>query len=266
MTETEQLLWLITYLLEERGEAADAGSLPRDGESRWRLYRSLVNVRPPAPVSPAYRAIEDGLLRGRVRARGTASPADAVLTGGELLWQGDITTLAADAIVNAANAQMLGCFVPCHRCIDNAIHTAAGTELRLTCEKLIAAQEHEEPTGGAAITPGFNLPARHVIHTVGPIVTGAAPTAANREALARCYRSCLGLAIERDLASIAFCCISTGEFRFPHRDAAAIAIETVREERRQARAASRDFPTIIFNVFTDEDREIYEELLARSLT
>lgn len=265
MTEAEQLLWLIRYLLDERGEAVGAADLPHDGESRWRLYRSLVNVRPPAPVSGAYRAIEDGLLRGRARARRTAALADTVRIGGELLWQGDITTFEADAIVNAANAQMLGCFAPCHRCIDNAIHTAAGTGLRLACAQLMEGQGREEPTGAAKITPGFNLPARHVIHTVGPIVWGTAPTAADRGALARCYRSCLDLAIGHHLGSIVFCCISTGEFRFPRRDAATIAIEAVRAARRDARTAGAPFPAVVFNVFTDEDRAIYEGLLAEPI-
>lgn len=171
------------------------------------------------------------------------------------LWQGDITSLEVDAIVNAANSQLLGCFVPHHRCIDNAIHSQAGLQLRLACYQLMKAQGHLEATGQAKITPAYNLPANYVIHTVGPIIqTGVGPQ--DEELLASSYQKSLELAVEKGLISIAFCCISTGEFRFPQKLAAEIAIKTVR-------AFVHDHPQlqVIFNVFKDEDREIYQELL-----
>ncbi len=171
------------------------------------------------------------------------------------LWQGDITSLEVDAIVNAANSQLLGCFVPHHRCIDNAIHSQAGLQLRLACYQLMKAQGNLEATGQAKITPAYNLPANYVIHTVGPIIqTEVGPQ--DEELLASSYRKSLELAVEKGLTSIAFCCISTGEFRFPQKRAAEIAIKTVR-------AFVYDHPQlqVIFNVFKDEDREIYQELL-----
>lgn len=171
------------------------------------------------------------------------------------LWQGDITSIEVDAIVNAANSQLLGCFVPHHRCIDNAIHSQAGLQLRLACYQLMKAQGHLEATGQAKITPAYNLPANYVIHTVGPIIqTEVGPQ--DEELLASSYQKSLELAVEKGLTSIAFCCISTGEFRFPQKPAAEIAIKTVR-------AFVYDHPQlqVIFNVFKDEDREIYQELL-----
>ena len=262
MTQSELLLWLIDRLLTERNDRTDRAALPRHTEERWRLYRALVNTRPPAPVSAEYRAVEDAFLTERSHERGIVGLDAAERFGDDLLWQGDITLLAADAIVNAANAQMLGCFVPNHGCIDNAIHTQAGTGLRLACAAIMDAQGHEERTGDAKITPGFNLPARYVIHTVGPIVTGAAPTTQNRVDLASCYRASLGLAQDHNLESVAFCCISTGVSRVPQREAAEIAVATVRERRQAARAAGQAFPIAVFNVFTDGDRELYRELLA----
>ena len=175
---------------------------------------------------------------------------------GLYLWQGDITTLAADAIVNAANRQMLGCFVPCHGCIDNAIHTYAGVQLRLECAGIMERQGHEEETGHAKITKAYNLPCRFILHTVGPIIYGSV-SEADRKLLADCYRSCLDLAAEHGLRSVAFCCISTGEFHFPNELAAQIAIQTVTDWQRQ----NPNQMEVIFNVFKDSDREIYERLL-----
>ncbi|WP_323155902.1 protein-ADP-ribose hydrolase [Streptococcus suis] len=171
------------------------------------------------------------------------------------LWQGDITSLEVDAIVNAANSQLLGCFVPHHRCIDNAIHSQAGLQLRLACYQLMKAQGHLEATGQAKITPAYNLPANYVIHTVGPIIQEEVRSQ-DEALLASSYQKSLELAVEKGLTSIAFCCISTGEFRFPQKRAAEIAIKTVR-------AFVHDHPQlqVIFNVFKDEDREIYQELL-----
>lgn len=172
------------------------------------------------------------------------------------MWRGDITTLEVDGIVNAANSQMLGCFAPNHGCIDNAIHTFAGIQLRLACAQLMTAQGHEEPTGRAQITDGYNLPARHVLHTVGPIV-GWRVTPRDQASLASCYRSCLQLAHERGLRSLAFCCISTGEFHYPNDQAARIAVDVV-----DAYLQETDDPLeVVFNVFKPVDDAIYRDLL-----
>lgn len=174
-----------------------------------------------------------------------------------VLWQGDITTLKCDAIVNAANSQMLGCFSPCHGCIDNIIHTMAGVQLRLACDAIMRAQGHEEPTGQAKITPGFNLPARYVLHTVGPIIYDDV-TPEDEVLLASCYCACLELAAKKDCGSIAFCCISTGVFRFPADQAAQIAVRTVKDFLKKDSRIRR----VIFNVFKDSDRAIYQRLLS----
>ena len=201
-------------------------------------------------------------------ARGAASGA-GMDTADEnfVLWQGDITRLAVDAIVNAANSALLGCFVPLHRCIDNAIHSAAGLALRAACDEIMREQGHPEPAGRAKITPGFNLPARHVLHTVGPIIAPAGShvhepgvfagvTREAQQCLASCYRACLDLAAERGLASVAFCCISTGEFHYPPQEAAETAVATCR-----AWLHEHDAPMcIVFNVFKDEDLAIYRRI------
>ena len=172
------------------------------------------------------------------------------------LWQGDITTLRCDAIVNAANSKMLGCFCPCHGCIDNAIHTFSGLQLRMACADLMKKQGHEEPTGEAKITPAYNLPCKYVLHTVGPIIQGKL-TKRDEDLLASCYRSCLELAEKNQVKSIAFCCISTGEFHFPNERAAQIAVETVKEYKRHTNSKMK----VIFNVFKEIDWHIYREFL-----
>ncbi|MGN0882664.1 protein-ADP-ribose hydrolase [Cloacibacillus porcorum] len=256
MTQEERLDYLIKTLATEQPRYAGL-ELPADREEKRALLRALFNLRPPLPADERLLAVQDEYLAEELRARGTTLAAElAPLSGDICLWQGDITTLAADAVVNAANSAMLGCFVPCHRCIDNAIHTYAGIQLRLACHELMERQGHEEPTGGAKITPAFNLPSRYVIHTVGPIVY-ASLTRRERDELASCYRSCLKLARENDLKSVAFCCISTGEFRFPNAAAAQIAVDTVREFLNEEGVGMR----VIFNVFKDIDREIYAGLL-----
>ena len=256
MTQEERLDYLIKTLATEQPRYAGL-ELPADREEKRALLRALFNLRPPLPADERLLAVQDESLAEELRARGTTLAAElAPLSGDICLWQGDITTLAADAVVNAANSAMLGCFVPCHRCIDNAIHTYAGIQLRLACHELMERQGHEEPTGGAKITPAFNLPSRYVIHTVGPIVY-ASLTRRERDELASCYRSCLKLARENDLKSVAFCCISTGEFRFPNAAAAQIAVDTVREFLNEEGVGMR----VIFNVFKDIDREIYAGLL-----
>ncbi|MCC8057847.1 protein-ADP-ribose hydrolase [Cloacibacillus sp.] len=256
MTQEERLDYLIETLAAEQPRYADL-KLPADRGEKRALLRALFNLRPPLPAADRLLAVQDEYLAEELRARGTTLAAElAPLSGDICLWQGDITTLAADAVVNAANSAMLGCFVPCHRCIDNAIHTYAGIQLRLACHELMERQGYEEPTGGAKITPAFNLPSRYVIHTVGPIVY-ASLTRRERDELASCYRSCLKLARENGLKSIAFCCISTGEFRFPNAAAAEIAVDTVREFLKEEGVGMR----VIFNVFKDIDREIYAGLL-----
>jgi len=177
------------------------------------------------------------------------------------LWQGDITRLRVDAIVNAANAQMLGCFHPLHRCIDNAIHSAAGVQLREECHQLMQQQGHLEPTGTAKITKAYNLPCRYVIHTVGPIIPDGIPTVAQQQQLASCYRSIMQLADEHRLESVAFCCISTGEFRFPNDLAAEIAVKTVKDYFTEH--PETNIKQVVLNVFKDVDREIYERVLAK---
>ena len=256
MTQDERLGVLLRYLLNERKEYADI-RMPDDLSEKRRLLRSLMNVRPPIPASAEFLTVQDAYLQERLVERGVTTLEDLKpVQPGLYLWQGDITTLAVDAIVNAANSQMLGCFVPCHSCIDNAIHTYAGVQLRLECAGIMHKQEHEEETGKAKITKGYNLPCHYVLHTVGPIIYGAVKKK-DRELLASCYRSCLNLASENGLHSVAFCCISTGEFHFPNELAAQIAIQAVTDWQKQ----NSNQMEVIFNVFKDSDRKIYERLL-----
>ena len=228
-------------------------------EGARRLLRALMNIRPPLPLDPDFLRLQDALLSAEREERGVVDAAalpEAPGHPGIALWQGDITRLRADAVVNAANSTLLGCFHPCHGCIDNAIHSAAGLQLRDACARLMEAQGHPEPAGGAKLTGGCNLPARHVLHTVGPIISGPL-TNADRAALASCYTACLSLAAEHGLHSVAFCCISTGEFRFPRGEAAGIAVDTV--TRFLSRPTS--IRKVIFNVFQDADAALYRALL-----
>ena len=256
MKQEDRLNYLIRYLLQEKEEYQEI-SVPTELADQKRLLRSLMNVRLPAPVHSEFLKIQDEYLQEEAAARGitrieTLSP----VSEGIYLWQGDITTINCDAIVNAANSQMLGCFIPCHGCIDNAIHSAAGIQLRLECARIMAQQRTEEPTGKAKITKSYNLPCRYVLHTVGPIIRGTV-TSEDCQLLAGCYRSCLELAAAHDLKSIAFCCISTGEFHFPNELAAEIAVQTVRDFQKD----SQNHMEVIFNVFKDSDYEIYKRLL-----
>lgn len=256
MTQNERLEYLLRYLLAERKEYAGI-HVPGSISEKRHLLRSLMNVRPPVPASVEFLAVQDAYLQERLAERGVTKFTDLTsVQPGLYLWQGDITTLAADAIVNAANSGMLGCFAPCHGCIDNAIHTYAGVQLRLECSKIMQRQGHEEETGKAKITKAYNLPCRYVLHTVGPIIYGNV-TKTDCDLLASCYRSCLELAADNGLHSVAFCCISTGEFHFPAELAAEIAIGTVREWQQQ----NPDKIKVIFNVFKDSDFEIYNHLL-----
>ncbi len=256
MTQKERRLYLIGELLEEQPKYRGM-EIPEDEANQKRLLRSLFNIRTLQPVSPDFLKVQDAYLQEETRRKGITQLADLQpVQEGIYLWQGDITTLRCDAIVNAANSQMLGCFAPCHGCIDNAIHTYAGVQLRLACGKLMQRQGHEEETGKAKITPGFNLPCRYVLHTVGPIVSGRL-TQRDQQLLASCYRSCLELAEQNNVNSIAFCCISTGEFHFPHEKAAEIAIQTVKEYREHTHSKME----VIFNVFKETDLNIYRQLL-----
>lgn len=215
MTQAERLTFLIEYLINENKELKSF-HIPVEENARKRLLRSLMNIRQPKPVTKDFLNIQDEYLQGEKTEQGIISLADVpFVKNGLYLWQGDITRLSVDAIVNAANSAMLGCFVPCHGCIDNAIHSAAGIELRLECSRIMEKQKIEEPTGKAKITKAYNLPCRYVLHTVGPIIYGEV-TQRDCNLLSDCYRSCLELAAEYQLKSIAFCCISTGEFHFPN--------------------------------------------------
>lgn len=256
MNQSEQQLYLIRELLAERGEHAGT-ELPAGESERWHLLRALMNVRRAALLEPQVQSVQDELLQAMTAAKGVTDANDLpCVQPGLALWQGDITTLRCDAIVNAANSGMTGCYMPNHACIDNAIHTFGGMQLRLECSELMARQGHEEPTGGAKITSAFNLPARYVLHTVGPIVCSGV-TRRDRELLASCYRSCLELAAQHGLQSVAFCCISTGEFHFPNEQAAQVAVASVKEFMCTPSSVDK----VIFNVFKDVDRDIYARIL-----
>ena len=256
MNQSEKRLFLIQSLLKERPEYRDL-SIPSESDSQRQLLRGLMNIRAPQRTDAELLKTQDAYLQGETAAKGITDIADLTpIQPGLYLWQGDITTLKCDAIVNAANSGMTGCYIPNHRCIDNAIHTYAGVELRLACAELMEQQGYPEPTGQAKITPAFNLPCRYVLHTVGPIIDGRV-TQRDRELLASCYRSCLELAAENSLESVAFCCISTGEFHFPNNLAAEIAVRTVKEYLKKQTSVKK----VIFNVFKDLDKAIYEKLL-----
>ena len=256
MDQSERRLFLIRSLLSEKKEYQDV-AIPAEPDGQRQLLRGLMNVRAPQRADTEFLRVQDEYLRAETAAKGVTGIADLTpIRPGLYLWQGDITTLRCDAIVNAANSGMTGCYIPNHRCIDNAIHTFAGVELRLACAELMEEQGHPEPTGRAKITPAFDLPCRYVLHTVGPIIQGRV-TPRDRERLSSCYRSCLELAAGNGLESVAFCCISTGEFHFPNEQAAQIAVETVKEFLKKQTSVKK----VIFNVFKDKDREIYERLL-----
>ncbi len=252
MTQAEKRTFLIQKLIDEQHRYRDL-QIPVDETGQKTLLRSLMNVRPPLPIEDDFLTVQDAYLQEETARKGVTDIADLPpVEPGIYLWRGDITTLRCGAIVNAANSGMTGCYAPCHGCIDNAIHTYAGVQLRLACAEMMKKQRHEEPTGQAKLTPAYNLPCEYVLHTVGPIIYGRV-TQSDREMLASCYRSCLELAQRSGIGSVAFCCISTGEFHFPNEEAAKIAVDTVRQYRRNTE--------VVFNVFKDFDYEIYRELL-----
>lgn len=251
MDRIENIDFCIRYLLEQNHMHAD---IPATLPERQRLLRALMNVWEPQPLSEAFLRAQDAELQAQLQDKGIIDCDKAPMLeceSGLSLWQGDITRLKVDAIVNAANSRGLGCWHPLHACIDNAIHSAAGLQLRQACNNIL--RGGEIATGGAIITPGYNLPSKYVIHTVGPIIATGNPTPEQERQLAACYRKCLELAETNGCRSIAFCCISTGEFRFPNRRAAEIAVEACRGAKTK----------VIFNVFKDIDYAIYRQLLGK---
>lgn len=256
MNQSERRQILIRYLLDEKPKYKGI-DIPQSGEEQKTLLRSLMNVRMAAPISEEFGRIQDEYLQEENKNRGIVELSELTPTeDGIYLWRGDITRLHCGAIVNAANSGMTGCYQPCHNCIDNCIHTFAGIQLRNYCNDLMERQGYEEPTGQAKITPAFNLPCDYVIHTVGPIVSGRL-TQRHCDLLSSCYRSCLELAEENNIKSIAFCCISTGVFMFPNERAAEIAVQTVKDFKAETGSKIE----VIFNVFKELDEQIYRKLL-----
>lgn len=258
MVHSEKRLYLIKKLLSEQPQYKEI-EIPDSEDEQKRLLRSLMNIRPPYPIEEEFLKIQDEYLKEEVLKKGITdsnilpvSPIDNRL----ILWRGDITTLKIDAIVNAANSALRGCFIPCHSCVDNMIHSVSGIRLRLVCDGVMKKQKYNEPIGKAKITAAFNLPCRYVLHTVGPIISGQLAKEHCIQ-LANCYKSCLKLASENNLKSIAFCCISTGEFHFPQEKAAEIAVKTVIDYLQTDRKIER----VVFNVFKQKDYDIYKKLL-----
>lgn len=256
MNQEQRRVFLMEQLLRER-PSCRRQEIPADSDRQKMLLRALMNVRRPGNVSPEFLKVQDEYLREALSEKQITLLSDLTPVGeGLYLWRGDITTLACGAIVNAANSGMTGCYQPCHNCIDNCIHTYAGVQLRLKCAEIMEQQGYEEPTGQAKITPAYNLPCDYVIHTVGPIVQGKL-TQEHCALLESCYRSCLELADENGVGSIAFCCISTGVFMFPNDKAAEIAVGTVQKYKAETGSKIE----VVFNVFKERDEEIYRKLL-----
>lgn len=271
-TQLERLDYLVRQFKEEAPEYRRV-RVPSDTEGKQHLLRSLMNVRMPEPTSAAVLSVQDTYLKGRALEKGIVNVRDIKTVSESLgsshpyadaisVWQGDITRIAADAIVNAANSQMLGCFIPMHSCIDNCIHTYAGVQLREECSRRMSSlrlrfgDDYEQPTAEPMLTDAYNLPAKKVIHIVGPIVQyGLTPELEQK--LADCYRNVLDMCRDNGLKSVAFCCISTGVFHFPNRRAAEIAVKTVTDWLADNSGAVE---RVIFNVFKDEDKEYYEAL------
>lgn len=259
MERIELVHQLNTMLLREMPQhRQSADQFSQDLVSQRRLLRSLMNLRPPLPLSVDYVDLEDQLLSAERQEKGVIDVSTLPTTAEPhiVLWRGDITRINAESIVNAANSALLGCFHPCHDCIDNAIHSAAGLQLREECSRIMREQGHEEPAGRAKITSAYHLPSKYVVHTVGPIVAGHLQ---NNDCvlLASCYSSCMALAEQNNIQSIAFCCISTGEYRFPAEKAAEIAIHTVQEYLSNRQTKMK----VIFNVFKESDERTYRRIL-----
>ena len=263
MTQEQRLDTLVEAFKADSVQYKDLQT-PEDNEGKRRILRSLMNIRMPKKLDDSVLAVQDEYLRERIRENGIVTLSEIpVIRNGMSIWQGDITRLAVDAIVNAANSQMLGCFVPMHTCIDNCIHTFAGVQLRAECNRQMNqlriryGRDYEQPTAIPMLTDGYNLPAKKIIHIVGPIVEGRLTKALEQD-LADCYRNTLDLCAENGLRSVAFCCISTGVFHFPNRRAAEIAVKTVSKWLDEHKG---QIDRVIFNVFKDEDKAYYEELL-----
>ena len=262
-TQEQRLDYLVEEFKIDSGEYKDLQT-PADPEGKRRILRSLMNIRMPRELPDEVLAVQDEYLSGRAEEKGIVRLSDIpIIRDGLSIWQGDITRLEVDAIVNAANSQMLGCFVPMHTCIDNCIHTFAGVQLRAECNhqmeqlRIRYGRDYEQPTAVPMLTDAYNLPAKKVIHIVGPIVQHRLTSALEKD-LADCYRNTLDMCIENGLKSVAFCCISTGVFHFPNRKAAEIAVSTVKD---WIAAHPETMERVIFNVFKDEDRTYYEELV-----
>ena len=255
MTHGEKRVFLIKYLLDEAGYQNE---VPGDEMAQRQLLRGLMNVRPAAPIGEDFLTVQDAYLRELVAEKGIVDVNAMTPVRGRLcIWRGDITRLNADAIVNAANSGMTGCYQPNHGCIDNIIHTVAGVQLRLKCDEIMRAQGCPEPTGQARVTPAYNLPSRYVIHTVGTICQNGVVTPRNVRELESCYRACMKAADEYGIRSIAFCCISTGVFGFPQKRGAEVAVRTVMAALEEGSRVER----VIFNVFKPEDEGYYRALL-----
>ena len=258
MNQTERRIFLIKELQRDKSQLSHY-KIPADEQGQKDLLRGLMNIWMPKPLSEEYLRIESEYLKAETEMKGITHISDLKPIDGDLyLWQGDITTLECDAVVNAANSQMLGCWQILHNCIDNCLHSASGLALRYRCYEIMQKQGHEEPTGQAKITPAYNLPSKYVLHTVGPIVSGRL-TEEHCELLKSCYLSCLELAEENGCKSIAFCCISTGVFGFPQYEAAEIAVSTVKDYKKTTGSKIK----VIFNVFKEEDLNIYQKLFAK---
>ena len=262
-TQNQRLDYLVEEFKTDSVQYKDLET-PKDMEEKRRLLRSLMNIRMPGVLSDDALAVQDEYLTGRAEEKGIVRLSDIpVVRDGLSIWQGDITRLAVDAIVNAANSQTPGCFVPMHTCIDNCIHTFAGVQLRAECSRQMNqlrikyGKDYEQPTAVPMLTDAYNLPAKKIIHIVGPIVQDKLTPELEKD-LADCYRNTLDMCLENDLKSVAFCCISTGVFHFPNKRAAQIAVSTVDSWLSQHPGAME---RVIFNVFKDEDKEYYEELI-----
>ncbi|ARJ26335.1 protein-ADP-ribose hydrolase [Staphylococcus lugdunensis] len=257
-TQSKRLAYLTHYLWQE-AHGSEPLNYPTDSTAQWELYRGLANVRPPEPISQEYLDIQDAYLSALSTERQPIHMDALTPVENQQLyvWQGDITRLAVDGIVNAANSSLLGCMQANHDCIDNIIHTKAGVQLRLDCAQIIKQQDRKEGIGKAKITPAYNLPCRYVLHTVGPQIRKYPVSQMNKELLARCYTSCLELAEQHGLQHIAFCCIATGVFGFPQEEACHIAIKTVSDYLTTHPSSIK----VIFNVFTDKDAQLYTEVL-----
>lgn len=264
ITQEQRLNFLVEEFKADSDEYKNLET-PEDTEGKRRILRSLMNIRMPKKMPVAVMSVQDEYLRERVLDKGVVNLSEIpAIRDGISIWQGDITRLAVDAIVNAANSQMLGCFVPMHTCIDNCIHTFAGIQLREECNRQMKelrikyGRHYEQPTAVPMLTDGYNLPAKKVIHIVGPIVQYKLTPEIEKD-LADCYRNALDMCLENGLKSVAFCCISTGVFHFPNKRAAEIAVNTVSDWVNEHPG---EMERVIFNVFKDEDREIYERLLS----